>query len=41
MIINVLRFCALSAIGREEPMIYHEDIVEGIKNEFRKEGKTV
>jgi hypothetical protein len=41
MIINVLRFCALSAIGREEPMIYEEDIVEGIKNEFRKEGKTV
>ncbi|MEM0999166.1 MAG: ATP-binding protein [Bacteroidota bacterium] len=41
MIINVLRFCALSAVSREEPMIYEEDIVEGIKNEFRKEGKTV
>ena len=41
MIINVLRFCALSAVAREKPMIYEEDVVEGIKNEFRKEGKTV
>lgn len=41
MIINVLRFCALSAVARETPMIYEEDVVEGIKNEFRKEGKTV
>ncbi|MEM7040776.1 MAG: ATP-binding protein, partial [Bacteroidota bacterium] len=41
MIINVLRFCSLAAVAREEPMIYEEDIVEGIKAEFRKEGKTI
>ena len=40
MIINVLRFCALSAVAREAPMIYEEDIIEGVKAEFRKEGKT-
>lgn len=41
MIINVLRFCALLAVDREEHMIYEEDIIEGIKGEFRKEGKTI
>jgi AAA+ superfamily predicted ATPase len=41
MIINVLRFCALSAVTREEPMIYMEDVIEGIKAEFYKEGKTI
>jgi hypothetical protein len=41
MVINVLRFCALAAVARETPMIYEEDIVEGIRAEFRKEGKTV
>jgi AAA+ superfamily predicted ATPase len=41
MIINVLRFCALSAVTREEPLIYMEDVIEGIKAEFYKEGKTI
>ena len=41
MIINVLRFCALAAVAREVPMIYEEDVVEGIRAEYRKEGKTV
>jgi hypothetical protein len=41
MIINVLRFCALAAVARETPMIYEEDVVEGIRAEYRKEGKTV
>jgi AAA+ superfamily predicted ATPase len=41
MIINVLRFCALAAVTREEPMIYMEDVIEGIKAEFYKEGKTI
>lgn len=40
-IINVLRFCALSAIARPEPVVYMDDVVEGIRNELRKEGKTV
>lgn len=41
MIINVLRFCSLAAVSREVMEIYEEDIIEGIKGEFRKEGKTV
>ena len=41
MIINVLRSCCLSAIDREERLIYEDDIVECIKAEFRKEGKTI
>jgi AAA+ superfamily predicted ATPase len=41
MIINVLRFCALAAVTREEPLIYMEDVIEGIKAEFYKEGKTI
>ncbi|GLR16718.1 ATP-binding protein [Portibacter lacus] len=40
-IINVLRHCALNAVTRNEKKIYQEDIIEGIKKEFRKEGKTV
>lgn len=41
MIINVLRSCCLTAIDREERLIYEEDIIEGVKAEFRKEGKTI
>ncbi len=40
-IINVLRYCALNAVTREKKILYKEDIIEGIKKEFRKEGKTV
>lgn len=40
-IINVLRHCALNAVIRNEKKVYHEDIIEGLKKEFRKEGKTV
>lgn len=40
-IINVLRYCALAAIGREVPFICEEDIVEGVLRELRKDGKTV
>lgn len=41
MIINVLRQCCLQALDREERLIYEEDIIEGVKAEFRKEGKTI
>lgn len=41
MIINVLRSCCLVAIDRDERKIYEEDIIEGVKAEFRKEGKTI
>ncbi len=40
-IINVLRHCALNAVIRDEKKVFQEDIIEGIKKEFRKEGKTV
>jgi AAA+ superfamily predicted ATPase len=40
-IINVLRHCALNAVIRDEKKVYKEDVIEGIKKEFRKEGKTV
>ncbi len=40
-IINVLRYCSLNAVVRDEQTIYRDDIIEGIKKEFRKEGKTV
>lgn len=41
MIINVLRSCVLSAIDRPEHLIYYDDIIEAVKAEFRKEGKTI
>ena len=41
MIINVLRSCCVAAVERDNPMIYEDDIIEGIKAEFRKSGKSV
>jgi len=43
VIINVLRYCALQALNREgdEARVFKEDVVEGIRKELRKEGKTV
>lgn len=40
-IINVVRYCSLLAIKREQRLIYHADIIQGIKREFSKEGKTI
>ncbi len=40
-IINVLRHCSLNAVVRNSKTIYNEDIIQGIKKEFKKEGKTV
>jgi len=38
---NVLRYCALQAVQRENPEINTEDILEGIKKELRKEGRHI
>ena len=38
---NIMLYCALRAIQRGSNVIYHEDIVDGIRREFKKEGKTV
>lgn len=40
-IINVLRFCAMSAISRGSMVVCQEDIIEGIRREFRKDNKTI
>lgn len=40
-IINVLNYCALNAARRGDTTIFFHDILEGIRKEFRKEGKTV
>ena len=40
-IINVLRYCSLSALRRGSDAVAMEDIREGIKRELRKEGKTI
>ena len=40
-IINVLRYCSLSALRRGSDSIAMEEIHEGIKKELRKEGKTM
>ena len=40
-IINVLRYCSLSALRRGSNAVSMDDIQEGIKRELKKEGKTM
>lgn len=40
-IINVLRYCALHAIRRNDPVVRKNDLLNGIRKEFRKENKTL
>jgi len=40
-IINVVQYASLLALSRNEPVIRTHDLVEGIKKELRKEGKTI
>ncbi len=40
-IINVLRYCALAAIGSGSQRVNREMVMNGIKRELRKDGKTV
>jgi hypothetical protein len=40
-IINVVQYASLMALHRNENIIRESDIVEGIKKELRKEGKTI
>ena len=40
-IINVVQYASLMALNRKENVIRQNDILEGIRKEFRKEGKTV
>jgi adenylate kinase family enzyme len=38
---NVARYCALKALSRKNNKILMEDLIQGIRNEYVKEGKTV
>jgi len=40
-IINILRYCTLSALERGSEVVADMDIREGVKKELRKEGKTM
>jgi SpoVK/Ycf46/Vps4 family AAA+-type ATPase len=40
-IMNVVQFASLKALSREENILRIEDIIQGIRKEFRKEGKTI
>lgn len=40
-IINVVQYCSISAMSREENIIRKADLLEGIRNEFSKVGKTI
>ena len=40
-ILNVVSYCSLMALKRPERKIFLPDVLEGIKREFQKEGKTV
>lgn len=40
-IMNVVQFASLQALNRNEKVITTDDLLQGIKKEFRKEGKTL
>jgi AAA+ superfamily predicted ATPase len=40
-IINILRFCALSVIRRNDTVVSKQELMAGIKREFKKENKTM
>ncbi|WP_316839294.1 ATP-binding protein [Pedobacter gandavensis] len=40
-IINVLRFCALAVVRRNDTVVLQEELLTGIKREFKKENRTL
>lgn len=40
-IINVLRYCAMAAISRSDTVVTRDDLVKGLRREFRKENRTI
>ena len=40
-ILNVVQYCSLMAMDRNEHIIRKNDIIEGIKKEYTKVGKTI
>jgi ATP-dependent 26S proteasome regulatory subunit len=39
-IMNIVRYCSLMALKRNSKIILLDDIIEGVKKELQKEGKT-
>ncbi|HYG50813.1 MAG TPA: ATP-binding protein [Flavobacteriales bacterium] len=40
-IINILRYCALKAVNRNDQTVTEEDLLQGIKKEYKKENRTL
>lgn len=40
-IINVLRYCALSAVRRSSTVVTRQELMNGLRREFKKENKTI
>jgi hypothetical protein len=40
-IMNVVRYCTLMALKRQSNLITYDDVINGIRREFQKEGKTL
>lgn len=40
-IINVLRYCALAAVQRNNTVVTKQELLQGIRKEFKKENKTL
>lgn len=40
-IINVLRYCAIMAMKRSSTVVQKDELLQGIRKEYRKEGKTI
>ena len=40
-IINLLRFCAMSAISRNDTVVSEKELMKGIRREYKKENKTI
>ena len=38
LMMNVVRYCTVKALKREDQTIFKEDLLTGIKREFRKDG---
>jgi hypothetical protein len=40
-IINLLRFCAMAAISRNDTVVTGQELMTGIRREYKKENKTI
>jgi ATP-dependent 26S proteasome regulatory subunit len=40
-IINIVQYASLKALSRDDKTLHHEDLLNGIKRELRKEEKSI